>query len=97
MEKELSLCLAVEIEELFFDWMNYWFIDKFLPKILSGRLLYESTLVSKLAVLSFKPLIFIPDVLKTSQEEDANTNQDQICWFSSISVSINFKCLNQFL
>ena len=35
-------------------------------------------------ILSFKPLIFIPDVLKTSQEEDVNTNQDQICWFRSI-------------
>ena len=26
-------------------------------------------------------LIFIPDVLKASQEEDVNTNQDLICWF----------------
>ena len=33
-----------------------------------------------------KPLIFIPDVLKTSQEEDVNTNQDLICWFKSILV-----------
>ena len=32
-------------------------------------------------VPSFKPLIFIPDVLKASQEEDVNTNQDLICWF----------------
>ena len=46
--------------------------------------------MSKIEVLRCKPLILIPDVLKTSQEEGANTNQDQIYWFKYNLVSINF-------
>ena len=75
--------------------MNAWNVSEVMPGLLAIQIQIQAGMAQQLNLkscfvtgsienLSFKPLIFIPDVLKTSQEEDVNTNQDQICWFRSI-------------